>query len=185
MVVFAQTGFGAKSMYGTIGDRQMDDIDILAEKIIGIRDLAAEDKIGEALDRIREIEGQVPLPPNLLVYKALYIQTAETASYGLPDAEIALETALAIDDEHVEALIELGYFRYLKMEKEEEAISLFEDAIHICKRELAEAIEGYAKCLRVLKGENAALNYLATVKDTIIDISELEKLMDDIRKHMP
>jgi len=76
-----------------------------------IRALARNAEPEVALARISELDSKGLATPNLLVLKSMCIlQLDSDQGYSLDDAHTALLKALDIDNEYVDALIELGYF---------------------------------------------------------------------------
>jgi tetratricopeptide (TPR) repeat protein len=84
----------------------------------------------------------------LLLLKGQLIQLLdEDSELGeLQDASDALESAVELDGESIDALNELATFRYVIEDNHDEAILLFEKSIVKCLEFLKEAYLGKAKC---------------------------------------
>ncbi|UXY54038.1 tetratricopeptide repeat protein [Pseudomonas tohonis] len=83
------------------------------------------------------------LTPCLLIMKSTAIQLAEDSQgYTLDDAKEALFSALALDPENPETLMELGYFYYAVEDNTQNSITFFDDAAKKSRKILLNSIMG-------------------------------------------
>ena len=89
-----------------------------------------------------------PFSTRLLLLKGRLIQLLDEYSElgELQDASDALESAVELDGESIDALNELALFRYVVEDRHDEAISLFEKSIVKGLDFLEEAYLGKARC---------------------------------------
>jgi len=113
---------------------------------IGSKDIAS------VLLEIREIEQTVQASPRREVLKAMCLQLSE-AGGPLEDVNSALQQALLLDDEYVEAHLEMGWFLYAVQDQTKDAQEAFERALHLLGRQNSEVIRGLLACAEELAPE--------------------------------
>ena len=146
----------------------------------------------KAVADLRKLEGQRPLTIPELVAKSRALQLAEgedsenEAEDGLKAAERALVTALALDEDSVEALVDLGYFYYAVENDASRAKPLFERALSICRTGIIESASGVAGCLSELSSPLEAREFLLGLRqDLIHEIdAKFEPLLDEYEASM-
>ena len=133
------------------------------------------------LSEYKQIEDEF-LPSNMLIMKSTAIQLAEDAcGYSLDDAREALLTALEIDPENSEVLMELGYFYYAVDDNPKESFSFFEGAIKASRKIFRDSIVGgaNAKFELGLKAEAKSIACIAAGLANDIKIQELLDLINN------
>ena len=108
--------------------------------------------IGSALLEIQELEQTVKMSPRLLVLKAMCLLLSEEDG-PLEDVESALRAALSLDDEYVDAYLELGWFLYAVQDQTTEAQAAFDRALHVLRKLNCEVIRGLLACAEELTPE--------------------------------
>lgn len=151
------------------------------DKVNQVRDLAQDERFDEALKLIGEIEKTTHLPPNLLVLKGICIVLADTGKEPT-EAEYAFREALAVDDEYVEALNELGNYYLTIKEDPAKAMPLFEKALDVAESQVTESVMGLAISLLHTAGRDRALQFLRDVRKGHIDMERIEELEQELKK---
>lgn len=142
--------------------------------------LRAEEKFDEAVEELLRIGRERALTPPELVLKGMLIQMgSEAVPCTLADVEEAYREALAIDENYVPALIELGWVHYAVLDETAKALPLFESAIEVARAQFLEAIEGKMKCLAELQSPEAARSFLREMSRGAIDVDALENKLDE------
>lgn len=116
------------------------------------------------------------LTPSLLIMKSTAIQLAEDSQgYTLDDAKEALLSALALDPENPETLMELGYFCYAVEDNTLESISFFDDAAKNSRKIFLNSIIGgiNARLELGLKSEAKRAMHMYTNFEDDIKLQEL------------
>jgi len=109
-----------------------------------VRALVGTNDITNALALIERIEARRGYSPRLAVLKARCLQLSEGAS--LEDVETALKTALSMDDEYVDAHLEMGWFRLMVLDDAEGAKPFFTKATDLLATLNSEAVRGMLAC---------------------------------------
>ena len=109
-------------------------------------------EIASALLEIREIEQTAKGSPRLAVLKAMCLQLSE-ADGPLEDVHSALQQALLLNDEYVEAHLEMGWFLYAVQDQTKDAQEAFERALHLLRKQNSEVIRGLLACAEELAPE--------------------------------
>lgn len=147
-------------------------------------ELGQQNRHAEALDLMDRIEQSGErLPPNVLVLKGIFIQVAPDSRHTLDDSEEAFRQALAIDEECVEALLELGWLYQAAYDDSASAKPVFEKAYEISRRQITESLLGMAKCIREIDGKAPALRFLRRMRTRVLveeDIADLEADVESI-----
>jgi tetratricopeptide (TPR) repeat protein len=122
---------------------------IFLENLKDVQRLLSENQYSNALLIVHKLLEKYPFSTRLLLLKGQLIQLLDEYSElgELQDASDALESAVDLDGESIDALNELAMFRHVVEDKHDEAISLFEKSIIKCLDFLEEAYLGKAKCL--------------------------------------
>lgn len=128
-----------------------------------IHTLYSEERFDEALDKLIELGEMIELSPYLLVLKGKHILLSDKGPYELADARKAFEAALDIQEDCVEALLELGWFHYAVEDNAAEAKPFFEKALAVSKGQTTEIVEGFAKCLCEIAGKDKALEFIGDI----------------------
>lgn len=81
-----------------------------------------------------------------LLFKAQLIQLSDGAVYSLQDAEDAINEAIKLDSNSVEALIEMGFFKLRVQYAPKVAIEFFKKAKEIIDSCVKELDEGLKEC---------------------------------------
>lgn len=151
-----------------------------------IRELMSIGDIENALLRIEKFESLGLAVPQLLVLKSMCIQlgTGEQ-KYGLSDVENALESALQIDSNCVEALIESAQYWFYVEDDAKRALPLFQKAFEISKGQILEAITGIAECMNEVSSSNEARAFLKGISSEIIDEQKLQLIQEEIESFFP
>jgi len=135
------------------------------------------EKYSIALQELEKLENDQLLYPKILVLKGMCIFLSEQeGKYSYKDIIQNYKKALSIDNEYVNALLELGHHYYAAENKSEKAIPLFEKAINILKDQQSDAVIGLAKCKEELEGKSSALKFLETINSTVLDGKKIENL---------
>ncbi len=143
------------------------------------QEFAKSGKYKEAIELLEKAEKYPVVHPEIYVRKAIYTQLSDTdVKYELEDAENFLRKALSIDDEYINALIELGAFYFVES-KSADAKKLLKKAIKILKSNLNDAILTLAKCIEEIEGPQNAIEYLINVKLEIIDKKKFNNLLKE------
>lgn len=108
--------------------------------------------IGLALLEIQELERTAKVSPRLLVLKAMCLQLSKEDG-PLEDVESALQEALSLDDEYVDAYLELGWFLYAVQDQTAQAQAAFDRALHLLRKQNFEVIRGLLACAEELTPE--------------------------------
>lgn len=138
----------------------------------------------KALFELAKLEQQHDLPPNVLVAKAACIQLGSgTTTYTLDDAEAALKGALEIDEENVEALIEIGYFYNYVLDKPVIAKPYFQKALFLSRKQLSESIKGIAECISETSPKKA-LNFIKKASKDTLDSRIIKNSITEITRLM-
>ena len=120
----------------------------ISENLKDVQRLLSENQYSNALLIVNKLVEKYPFSTNLLLLKGQLIQLLDGDSElgELQDASDALESAVELDGESIDALNELAMFRYVVEDKHNEAILLFEKSIVKCLDFLEEAYLGKARC---------------------------------------
>jgi tetratricopeptide (TPR) repeat protein len=145
-----------------------------------IQQLAREEQYDEVLELIDDLEKTSELPSNLLVLKGIAIGKAEKTNYRLSDAESAFRKALEIDEECIDALMELGWLYLMTRDDAQTSKSLFDKAFDICRRKLTESVIGIAKSLHETDGKAKVLQFLEDIRSKTLVDEDIRKLRDDV-----
>ena len=146
-----------------------------------IRTLIASKRYSEALRAIEE-ERSSTTQPYLLVWKAICIQLedSEETQYDLSDVEAALQKALEIDEEYVEALLELGWFYYNVLDDARRAQPFFERLLKKCRDLTTEGLIGAARCIAERDSADDAIKFLDDTSQSLIDLEKLDEARRDL-----
>lgn len=118
-------------------------------------------KYSQALKLADDLLRDWPDQPQLLVLRGRLIQLQESPSGPtLDDAKSAFERAIDLDPESPAALIELGHYFYAVEDDSKRAAQCFEQAVHLTKQLLKDALMGQAKALSDLNHDQEALDCL-------------------------
>ena len=147
--------------------------------------LVKNEEFDRALMELNILEKNNALPANILVTKGICIQLgSEHIPYNLQDAEMAFKTALEIDDEYIDALIELGCYYNSCEGNAEKALPYFKKACELASSQITEVIQRLAECISETKSPREALDFIdeavrSTVNEQNINdtVTELKKLM--------
>lgn len=120
-----------------------------------------------ALSLLKDLGEASGLPPNLLVLKAQCLLLSEGAS--LEDVEATLLRAIEIDEEYVEAFIELGWFRLNVKDDAPEAKLAFDRAIDLLRRQSAQAIRGDVACEAEIHPNADVNDFRDALRDQFLD----------------
>lgn len=115
--------------------------------------LARDSKFDEAVEMIDAIEAQGFTSPQLQLLKGMYLQLGESEKYSLDDVVSSFERAIELDDEYVEAYIELGWFLCRVVDDPLRARSAFEVALRLSIELRDQAKMGLVECARELRKE--------------------------------
>lgn len=105
------------------------------------------------VERYGLIAQERPLHPHELVDKGRCLQMLPeeaATSQALEDAEFAFRAAIEIDEDHLPAYLELGWFKNRMRDDPARAVVFFNKAIELCKTWLEEARSGRDECLEEL-----------------------------------
>jgi hypothetical protein len=105
--------------------------------------------IARALLLIAELELGVGRSPRLLVLKAACLQLSDGTS--LTEVEESLLDAIEMDDEYVDAYIELGWFRLSVEDDAIRAEKTFDKARQLLRKLNTEAVRGALACAKELR----------------------------------
>ena len=119
------------------------------KKLKDIERLLKENQYSNALLIVNKLLEKYPFLTRLLLLKGRLIQLLDEESElgELQDALDALESAVELDSESIDALNELAMFRHVVEDKHDEAMLLFEKSIAKSFQFLEEAYPGKARCL--------------------------------------
>lgn len=109
-----------------------------------VRALVRAKDVCNALALIENIESRDGASARLFVLKALCLQLSEDAS--LEDVEKALNAALSLDDENIDAHLEMGWFRLVMLDDAERAKASFKQAADLMARLNEEVVRGLLAC---------------------------------------
>lgn len=138
------------------------------------------DKYTEALREIEKLEKASILYPKILVLKGICIFCSDKLNkYTYEDVILFYKKALLIDDEYVEALIELGHHYYSSENKSIKAIPLFRKSLKILKNQVTDSILGYAKCIEEVESSKEAIRYLKNIKTSFLDAKKIDDLIKE------
>jgi|WetSurSiteA1Bulk_404760.scaffolds.fasta_scaffold14004_2 tetratricopeptide (TPR) repeat protein len=142
--------------------------------------LMRADKYTEALREIEKLEKASILYPKILVLKGICIFCSDKLNkYTYEDVILFYKKALLIDDEYVEALIELGHHYYSSENKSIKAIPLFRKSLKILKNQVTDSILGYAKCIEEVESSKEAIRYLKNIKTSFLDAKKIDDLIKE------
>ena len=97
-----------------------------------IRILCQKEKFEQALKKIERVESEYQLiEPEYYVYKSICIQLTKNKNYSLPDAEKCLKRALSIDENHINTIIELGWYNLNVKNNAQKGLDYFERALKL------------------------------------------------------
>jgi len=144
-----------------------------------VKELFKNKEYDKALIELQLVEKDfsIPLPPNIYVLKGVCILLGKdiNAPLELKDAEEAYLKALEIDSEHINALLELGFF-YMNVEDDAgKALSQFKKAFTLSRSQFTEAIQGYAECLNELESKEKALEFIKESINNPVHFDKIEK----------
>ena len=122
----------------------MTELKLLQQKMKEIEDLSVQGDYEAAVILLESLLAEYPFVTRMLIRKGELIQLLPEASERgeLSDAQEALELAVEIDPQSVEAILELAYFHSAVLDQEMEAAKLFDRAIQLCFEILEEAYLG-------------------------------------------
>lgn len=138
--------------------------------------LMADGQHERALDLILDAEENGTLPPSILVLKGNLILLSESDRFASLDPETAYVEALAIDDEYVDALVELGMYYLNVRDNAEEAKRFLQKAIEVSRRQLVDSAIGLAEAVLESSGARAALLTLDSVVASLVDDDRIGEL---------
>lgn len=101
--------------------------------------------IESALSEIQSLEATTKASPRLLVLKAMCLQLSQVEG-PLEDVESALREALRLDDEYIDAHLELWRFLYAVQDQTRDGQAEFEKALTLLRKQNAEVIQGLLAC---------------------------------------
>jgi len=102
-----------------------------------------------ALSLMASIEGTRGLCARLQVLKAMCLQLTDQAS--LEDVEASLLKAIELDDQYVDAFVELGWFRLSVLDDARKAMDSFERARSLLEKLNGEVFRGMLACAEELR----------------------------------
>lgn len=158
----------------------------LKRGISKVRRLWREDRHDLALVEVNRLLELSPNSPYLLVQRAALIQLHKGVQNlkpsDLDDVKEALDSAVALDPESPNALIELGYlhFAYVSKDGAKTAAKHFERAVKLSADLFAQALVGYAEALSelgekskaqsaVLEASTVVLRHRAQMTEHVVD----------------
>lgn len=110
----------------------------------------------------------------LLLARCLQL-TTEEFDVSLDEVKAVYQQALVRGPDHLETLIDVGWYILAVEDSAEEALPYFERAVSLQVDLLAEAIEGKAKCLEELKSPEDALQFLDSAGDELEKAARLQE----------
>jgi tetratricopeptide (TPR) repeat protein len=115
----------------------------------------------EAAKLLKRVPSEYPWTVPQLILKGHIIELSDDSEeWSLADARKSYETALRIDPENVEAMLELGWFHLHVMDNRSKALPYFEKAISVLTRQFGEALTGKASCIEEETSAKAASKFL-------------------------
>lgn len=143
--------------------------------------LYGERRYIEALSLLEKLEQEKILHPEVLVWKGRCMQLIDSnPPYELLLIEKAYNQALEIDAGYIPALVELGYFYLNTLDEADRAINYFSRAMALYQGQVTEAVVGMTECLSEVESRDIALDYLANVKNALLDTEKIQKLQKEI-----
>lgn len=150
--------------------------------IDNVRALCEAGEHNRALELLERGQKQSIPNPKILVWKGICSQLRSTENqYQLADVEQMFLKALEIDDESVEALLELGWFYLNVSDDATRAQTFFSKAMEIEKKALTDAIIGLARCLKETASAEEAAVFLEKSRFDAIDSERLNDEIDELR----
>ncbi len=130
----------------------------LERGIAKVRRLWRQDRYDLALVEVDRLLELSPNNPYLLVQRGelIQLQNGDEELPTLEDAKAALVSAVALDPDSPNALIELGYFVYAIEDDAKTAAKHFEKAVKLSADLFAQALVGHAEALSELGQETKA-----------------------------
>lgn len=122
-----------------------------------------EERFDEALSLIESLER--PLTSAELVLKGRAIQLSTGHSAQLDEAEGAFREALALDDEYVPALLELGWYYFAVADDPHQGLECFRRALALSEGAIREATEGVSRCLEETEEASSQIDNEHTDED--------------------
>ena len=123
-------------------------LSVLQEKL---RDLTLKESYEAILTLLAQYEKYYELPPNLLILKGNCIALCSAGSYTLSDVESAYREALRVDEDNIDAYLELGWFFLHVQDDAQTAQPFFERAFELSRKYLVSSLAGMNQCLAELK----------------------------------
>ncbi|MEO8666340.1 MAG: CDC27 family protein [Ignavibacteria bacterium] len=137
--------------------------------------------IEQAINVLDDAENLPLVHPEVYVRKAIYMQlSSENEKYNLKDIEGILKKALAIDDEYINALIELGDIYYIENEFKK-AKEILNKAIKLNTSSIIEAVTLMAKCIEESDSKEKAIKYLEDFKKNTFGNNKIDSLIKEFR----
>jgi tetratricopeptide (TPR) repeat protein len=133
--------------------------------------------VKSALLEIEALERTANLTPRLLVLKAMCLQLSEEDG-PLEEVEIALRAALSMDDEYIDAHLELGWFLYAVQDQTSEGKKHFDEALHLLRKLNSEAIRGLLACAEELTPEESQVELRAKLGNLLLTEIQDKKAED-------
>jgi tetratricopeptide (TPR) repeat protein len=142
-----------------------------------LEQLCADEQIEEALTTIEHAQPDEGCRAELLVWKAKCLQLSDNAT--LEEVEDTLRAALAHDEDHVSAWIELGYFLLNVRDQAGDAQKAFLRALAIQSKENTELVVGLAKCAKEIEPSRNHDELRRTLLSDLIDGDEVNAALSE------
>ncbi|MFN7963489.1 MAG: hypothetical protein U0002_19670 [Thermoanaerobaculia bacterium] len=127
-----------------------------------------------AVLRLSELESERGLSDTEQVAKGrAVLLSSEKLPLGLADAEQAFLTALDLNPNSIDSLLELGWYYYAYQDNPSRGRPYFEAACRALRSLLTEAARGVAGCLSELESSNAARAFLQVLNQNVLVKEEL------------
>jgi thioredoxin-like negative regulator of GroEL len=141
-----------------------------------IRRLCSEGRYTDAVRLIGDLESVGQVSAGLLVQKAMCMQLLEEGS--LEETEETFKTALALEPDSLEALIEYAWYNLNVKDDAAAADELFQRALRLQSRVNTEILTGLLKCRRELTPSVSPEHALAGIRPCLFEES---KIREDLR----
>jgi tetratricopeptide (TPR) repeat protein len=126
---------------------------------VEVLELARRGDYDAALD-VMAASGQNVCATDLVLMGRCILLSNGGPGREIPDAQNAFERALEHEPEHGEALTELGWLHYGVNDDAATAKPYFERALDVARDLFTEALQGVAKCVGELHGEEARTEFV-------------------------
>jgi hypothetical protein len=143
-----------------------------------VRKLYEDGKYSDILKQIEGVENAGCISAELLVRKAMCLQLVEPPKGEFGVIEEVFKSALKLDPQSIQALIEYGWYKLNVLDDASAALDLFRRAQHLQVEMNSEIVTGLLKCLEETSPGISRNDVLHELVSSLVDSKKVTDYLD-------